>query len=85
MNKVTQVILFGSLGKAYGECLTSSSPSPRSLNELLEDLQIPSDRVQLAMVNYRAVPPDQVIHPGDRVSLFPREYMIFADWKDFRF
>ena len=84
MNKPTQVFLFGSLRKAHGEFLTSSLPAPICLTDLLKDLQIPPDRVQLAMVNHRAVPPDQVIHPGDRVSLFPKEYMIFADWKDFR-
>jgi hypothetical protein len=32
-------------------------------------------KVQLAMVNHRAVPKDSVINPGDRISLFPRECM----------
>ncbi len=41
-------------------------------------------RVQLVMVNHKAVPPDYLIHPGDRVALFPREYLIFADWKNLR-
>jgi hypothetical protein len=38
----------------------------------------------MALVNHRAVPKTTLIRPGDRLSLFPREYPIFADWKDFR-
>jgi hypothetical protein len=41
--------------------------------------------VQLAMVNHRAVHKDSMIKQGDRLALFPREYIVFADWKDFRF
>ncbi len=52
--------------------------------DLLGELHISPDRVQLAMVNHKPVPPDVLIHPGDRVALFPREYMVFADWKNFR-
>jgi molybdopterin converting factor small subunit len=47
-------------------------------------LRIPFNKVQVVMVNYRAVAKHSTIHPGDRVSLFPREYPVFADWKDFR-
>jgi hypothetical protein len=36
-------------------------------------------------LNNRAVPKNSTIHPGDRLSLFPREYPIFVDWKDHRF
>jgi hypothetical protein len=36
------------------------------------------------MVNHKAVSPDHLIHPGDRIALFPKEYAIFADWKNFR-
>jgi molybdopterin converting factor small subunit len=54
------------------------------LKELLDRLEIAPDRVQLAMVNHRAVFLDHLIHPGDRIALFPREYTIFADWKNFR-
>jgi len=41
--------------------------------------------IQLAMVNYKAVPKDTVIQPSDRLSLFPKEYPFFHDWKDMRF
>lgn len=88
MSNATKVNLFGSLREYEGEsggsssCLEFAAPAP--LEAILSRFRIPLERVQLAMVNHRAVPRDQVIHPGDRVSLFPKEYAIFADWKDFR-
>ena len=88
MKAVTEVYLFGSLsheGKGNGAppiqyALQASIP----LKDLFDCLGIFSDRVQLAMVNYRAVSLDYVIHPGDRIALFPKEYAIFSDWKNFR-
>jgi molybdopterin converting factor small subunit len=56
-----------------------------TVRELLNRFPNSEERVQLVMVNHRAVPPDHIIHPGDRVALFPREYLIFADWKNLRF
>jgi hypothetical protein len=47
--------------------------------------RIDYDQVQLAMVNHKAVSKASSVQPGDRLSLFPREYPIFADWKDLRF
>jgi len=41
--------------------------------------------VQLAMVNHRAVHKNSTIHPGDRLALFPKAYIVFADWHSFRF
>ena len=83
-----EVYLFGSLshesngGKAHPIQYALQEPIP--LNDLLDCLGILTERVQLAMVNYRAVPLDHVIHPGDRIALFPKEFAIFADWKNFR-
>jgi hypothetical protein len=57
---------------------------PTSLTRLLERFEIPMDKVQLIMVNHRAVPKGTTIQPGDRLALFPREYPFFADWKDYR-
>jgi len=85
----TRVYLFGSLLNdllglhEHPIQLNLEAPSP--LYEVLNLLPIPLARVQLAMVNHRAVPQDHVVCPGDRVALFPREYALFADWKDFRF
>ena len=88
MRPLTRVYLFGSLRKRPGNLcdqpiqldLKISTP----LTEVLKNLGISPDMVQLTMVNYRAVPKDSKIHPGDRISLFPIEYPVFVDWKDFR-
>jgi hypothetical protein len=89
MKKLTEVFLFGSLnGESSGihaipiQC---DIGQPVPLPGLLDRLQIQPHRVQLIMVNHRAVSPDHLIAPGDRVALFPREYAIFADWKNMRF
>jgi sulfur carrier protein ThiS len=88
MKNQTEVFLFGSLNG--GSSGTHEHPihcdlgQPIRLPDLLGRLQIPPGRVQLTMVNHRAVPPDHLIFPGDRVALFPREYAIFADWRDLR-
>ena len=88
MKAITEVLLFGSLRKESVEHGLSPAhcelESPTPLPEILNSLQIQPKRVQLVMVNHRAVPSDHVIQPGDRVALFPREYAIFADWKNLR-
>ena len=89
MKSVTEVCLFGSLRKVLGDLydlpLRMDLKAPTPLSELLKSLKIPFHMVKVAMVNYRAVSKDSTIHPGDRVSLFPNEYLVFADWKDLRF
>ena len=84
----TEVFLYGSLRKGPEESVTSpvldNLDEPLSVGELIHRLRIQPDHVQMVMVNHRAVSPDHVIQPGDRVSLFPREYAIFADWKNLR-
>ena len=52
--------------------------------ELIENLGLSKEHVQLVMVNHRAVTANEIVRPGDRVALFPQEYPVFADWKDFR-
>lgn len=88
MKNLTEVFLFGSLhGKSDGShppSIQYNLGQPIPLSDLLGRLQIQPDRVQMIMVNHRAVPPDHLILPGDRVALFPREYAIFADWKNMR-
>jgi sulfur carrier protein ThiS len=54
------------------------------LIDLLERLGFQPEEVTLAMVNHKSVPADWPVPPGDRLSLFPREYPIFADWLDHR-
>jgi molybdopterin converting factor small subunit len=88
MKGKTEVYLYGSLRRGPDESVDApfldNLSEPISLGELIHRLRIQPDHVQLAMVNHRAVSPDHVIQPGDRVSLFPREYAIFADWKNLR-
>jgi hypothetical protein len=67
------------------EALELDLQVPTAIPDVLDLLRIPSKNVSLAMVNHRSVPKDSVIQPGDRLSLFPREYPIFADWLDHRF
>lgn len=88
MRPPTQVYLFGSLRAKLenqrGLSIQLDLETPTPLAEVLEILEIPPRAVQLSMVNYRAVPKDTTIHPGDRLSLFPKEYPVFVDWNDLR-
>jgi molybdopterin converting factor small subunit len=89
MRSKTQIYLFGSLRKKTEDPVDLpirfelSGPTP--LLDVLNRFNIPPDRVQLTMVNHKAVRKGTVIQPGDRVAVFPREYIVFTDWKDFRF
>lgn len=89
MSSNTQLHLFGSLKKKmedqYDIPILFGLDTPTPLIDVLALFNIPLEMVQLAMVNHRAVPRESVICPGDRLSLFPREYMVFSDWKDLRF
>ena len=89
MRAQTQIHLFGSLKKKLGDLydfpIQLDLKSPTSLGDILIILKIPPDIVQLAMLNNRSVTKDSTIQPGDRLSLFPKEYPIFVDWKDHRF
>ncbi len=86
---VTEIHLFGSLRKAFERLdehpVQLDLDGSATIVEILKELAIEPDKIQLAMLNYRAVSKDATVHPGDRLSLFPTEYPIFADWKDFRF
>lgn len=89
MKTQTPIHLFGSLKKMledlYDFPIQMDLKSPISLADILISLKIPPEIVQLAMLNNRSVPKNSTIHPGDRLSLFPKEYPIFVDWKDHRF
>ncbi len=89
MRSVTQIRLFGSLRNKLGDHCDPTArldlKEPTPLLTVLQSLNIPVDMVQLAMVNSKAVPKNSMIIPGDHISLFPKEYLVFADWKDLRF
>jgi len=88
MKSNIQIHLYGSLrnmGKKYDEfTIRTGLESEAPLVDILKELKIPLDMVQLVMVNHKAVHMDSTIYPGDRIALFPGEYPVFADWKDFR-
>lgn len=89
MQNQIEVHIFGSLLREMKDngpfpiIVPAISPSP--LSDILQIIGIPPERVQLVMINHRAVPRQTIIYPGDRVALFPGEYPVFADWKDFRY
>ena len=86
---MTDIYLFGSLRKkktppSHNQ-LSIDLQGPTTILAVLESLKIPVEKVQLAMVNHRSVPKDSSVGPGDRLSLFPKEYIVFGEWKDHRF
>ena len=52
-----------------------------TVQEAIQALEIPKERVKLIFVNYTGAFLDQTLEEGDRVSLFPAEYPVFADWE----
>jgi len=88
MSSTIDVHLFGSLQSCleepYDHPIQSDIKKPTLLPEVLRGIKISPETVQLVMVNHRAVLKNTVIHPGDRLALFPKEYIVFVDWKDFR-
>ena len=82
-------VLFGSLQKklrALGQqAVEVGVEGLTPLLEVLERQRIPSDLVQLSMLNHQVVPKDSTVHPGDRPALFPIDYLGFVDCIDPRF
>lgn len=77
--------------KLMGSLLSYGSPGQTGLIEIslknestvreaILALGIPAERVKLILVNHTVAFLDQPLKDGDRVSLFPVEYPIFADW-----
>jgi len=83
MNSTIDIHLFGSLQSCleepYDSPIQSTLKKPTPLPEILRNIKISPDIVQLIMVNHKAVQKNSVIHPGDRLALFPKEYMVFVD------
>ncbi len=49
--------------------------------EIIQAFGIPTGRVKLILVNHTGALLDQRLKNGDRVSFFPAEYPVFADWE----
>ena len=49
--------------------------------EIMQVLGIPTERVKLILVNHTGALLDQPLEIEDRVSFFPAEYPVFADWE----
>ncbi len=78
--------------KLMGSLLSYGSPEKPGLIEIslrigstvlgmIQSLGIPSERVKLILVNHTGALLDQPLKNGDRVSIFPTEYPVFADWE----
>ena len=52
-----------------------------TVREAIQALGIPKERVKLILVNHTGALLNQPLKNGDRVSLFPAEYPVFADWE----
>lgn len=52
-----------------------------TVQESIQALGIPIERVKLILVNHTGALLNQPLKNGDRVSLFPTEYPVFADWE----
>ncbi len=89
MRSYIELVLFGSLKKkmadADDDSIRLEFENPTPLLEVLQINKIPVTMVQLAMVNHNVVSKNSIIHPGDRLALFPKEYVVFADWHNLKF
>lgn len=52
-----------------------------TVQEAIQALEIPKEKVKLIFVNHTGAFLNQPLKEGDRVSLFPAEYPVFADWE----
>lgn len=80
---------------AYGSLDQALQGKTHKLQELHQDTQLPikevlgrlglsKEQVQLVMLNHSPACLEDLVGPGDRLALFPQEYPVFTDWKDYR-
>jgi len=79
------VKLMGSLltyaPQSQSELIQASLKDGSTVWEAIQSLRIPKERVKLILVNHTGGLLNQPLKEGDRVSLFPAEYPVFADWE----
>ncbi|WP_341473675.1 MoaD/ThiS family protein [Desulfofundulus thermobenzoicus] len=71
-----EVRVFGGLekfipGARFGQSIPVECPGGSTAGQLVDTLGIPGSLVFTILVNGRHAGMDAVLHPGDRVSLFP--------------
>jgi len=89
MSETVQVILYGSLRDNRMNSLNPSNimlavTEATPLKNVIRQLDIPYDKVQMPVLNHRAVSKDTVVNPGDRLAWFSVEYPVYPDWNDYR-
>ena len=71
MSEKIVIKLFATLGKAYSVPDDVELGKARSLREILDDLNIPAQKVAIALVCGRHAELSDIVKPGDTLSLFP--------------
>ncbi|MFO8032486.1 MAG: hypothetical protein R6U22_08080 [Desulfohalobiaceae bacterium] len=83
-----EILAYGSLHQAVREAvqrlqgLTEEHSLP--VREVLDRLGLSREQVQLVMLNHSPACLEDQVCQGDRLALFPQEYPVFTDWKDYR-
>jgi rubredoxin len=72
------LLSYGSPGRL--ELIKILLKNESTVQEAIQALGIPTERVKLILVNHAGALLNQPLKNGDRVSLFPAEYPVFVDW-----
>ena len=54
-----------------GDCVSFDLPADATVRDVMESLKIPAELACLTVVNGRDADLDQVLSPGDEVTMFP--------------
>jgi len=54
-----------------GDCVSFDLPADATVRDVMESLKIPAELACLTVVNGRDADLDQVLGPGDEVTMFP--------------
>ncbi len=78
VKRMGSLLSYGSPGEP--ELIEIFVKSGSTVQEVIQALGIPTERVKLVLVNHTGALLNQPLKNGDRVSIFPTEYPVFADW-----
>lgn len=71
MNKEITVKLFATLGERYSLPESYDLTVPRKIADIIRGAGIPSGKVTIMFVDGRHAGPNDEVHPGQTLSLFP--------------